>query len=178
MIASLLLVACGAGEDARPESANVSASTDEAESAEAEPTVAEAEPVPTPPPEPPPPEPIEIEAGAHMGPIRIGMTEAELAALGLESEPVDPRSSRYGPYRVWLRRGAVDRVEARIGELERIRVGDQTYEAGVDIYTLRDAFPRCVWVEGGGERYECADGHLTVQTTHRMDPLYYTLGVH
>ncbi len=179
---ALVATACGASEE-RGDPGPAATEEPPAATAEATPEPENDEapaPEPEPPAEPPPPPappPIEVEAGVRMGPIRIGMTADELAALGLETTEVDPRSQRYGPYRVWVERGAVTRVEATMGDLGRIRFGDREFEAGVDIYALRDAFPGCVWEEGGGERYRCADGRLTVVTTHTMNPLRYTLGV-
>ena len=69
------------------------------------------------------------------------------------------------------------RVEATIGELGRIRTGDQVLPAGTHIHALRDAFDGCEWTEGGGERYRCARGTLFVQTEHTMDPARYTIAV-
>lgn len=122
-------------------------------------------------------EPVDIEAGVRLGPIRIGMTEAEVRTLGLQEEIVDPRSRRVGPYRVYLRDGEVYRVEAQIGALHRVRFGQTVIDTGTHIHVIRDAFPDCVWTEGGGERYVCAGGTLSVQTTHTMDPQRYTLGI-
>lgn len=171
-------IGCGASEESPPTRPPDPPPETETET-ETEPE-AEADPQPEEPAEPeapPAPEPVEVEAGTRLGPIRVGMTEAELGALGLEVSEVDPRSDRYGPYRVWVRDGAVAEVEATIGDLERIRYGGEVFEAGVDIYTLRDAFESCVWEEGGGERYRCAGGTLTVRTEHSMDPQRYVLGV-
>lgn len=181
LIALLLLGAatfgCGASEDPPATPSDPPPEVDEEPQAEPEPE-APAEPeTPPEPEEPPPPDPIEVEAGVRLGPIRIGMSQPDLDALGLEVSEVDPRSDRYGPYRVWVRDGAVHSVEAAIGDLERIRYGGEIFEAGVDIYTLRDAFEGCVWQEGGGERYRCADGALSVRTEHSMDPQRYVLGV-
>ena len=133
-----------------------------------------------PPPElapPAEPEPVVVEAGRRLGPVTIGMTEDALRGLGLEETEVDPRSRRFGPYRVFLEEGTVRRVEASMGALERIRVGERTFASGVHIHALRDAFGDCQWVEGGGERYRCADGALSVQTDHSMDPARYVVGV-
>lgn len=177
----LLAVACGASDETPAATSSEPATGADEEPAEPEEPEAEEPGAEEPeaaaePEEPPPPEPVEI-AETHLGPIRIGMTQEELDALGLEGEPVDPRSRMYGPYRVWVRDGSVREVEASIGDLERIRFGEETFEVGVDIYTLRDALPGCVWVEGGGERYVCADRQITVRTEHTMDPRRYVLGV-
>ena len=167
---------CGASEDppAAPADPPPPEQTEVAEADSQTPPEPEAPPEPE---EPPAPEPIDVEAGVRLGPIRVGMSQADLDALGLEVAEVDPRSQRYGPYRVWVRDGAVSSVEAAIGDLERIRYGGEVFEAGVDIYTLRDAFESCVWQEGGGERYRCAEGALTVRTEHSMNPQRYVLGV-
>lgn len=142
------------------------------------------EPDPPPPEEPAPepaaepaPEPVDIEAGTRLGPIRVGMSEADVRALGLAEAVVDPRTTAFGPYHVTFRDGAVRRVAAQIGALGRVRVGDRVIAAGAHIAEIRDAFGDCTWTEGGGERYVCADGTLFVHTTHTMDPQRYTLGV-
>jgi hypothetical protein len=144
-----------------------------------------AEPDPTPTtepvaeaPGPPRPAPVEVEAGARLGPVRIGMSEDEVRALGLEEHGEGSRGRRFGPYRVFFTSaGAVRRVEAPMGALGRIRVGERVFEVGTDIHVLRDAFGPCEWEEGGGERYRCADGTLFVQTTHSLRPERYTLAV-
>ena len=172
---ALFALACGANEAPRG---------GPPETPEDEPEAADLDPAPGPEPEVEPAvqaepeiEPVEIEAGVRLGPIRIGMSEAEVRALGLDEQEVDPRSRRFGPYRVYLGDGEVVRVEAQIGALERIRFGATVIDAGTHIHTIRDAFGNCEWTEGGGERYVCAGGSLSVQTTHSMDPQRYTLGV-
>lgn len=173
-----LLSACGASEPAAQphgELAHVEPQRGEA------PSAAEATPEPeaTPAPEPPPPEPepTVVEAGVRLGVVRIGMSEAEVRALGLEEREVDPRSRQLGPYRVFFEGGAVRRVEARMGDLGRVRIGDEVFSAGTHIHRLRDGIGSCEWLEGGGERYRCAGGTLFVQTTHSMDPARYTIAV-
>jgi hypothetical protein len=128
-------------------------------------------------PQLPEPEPVDVEAGIRLGPIRIGMSEAEVGALGLPETPVDSRSRRFGPYRVFFDNRGVKRVEATISDLRRIRFGSQVFPVGTDIYHLRDAFGDCVWYEGGGERYRCARGTLFVQTQHTLDPAFYLIAV-
>lgn len=124
-----------------------------------------------------PAEPVDVEAGARLGPIRIGMSEAEVRALGLPESTVDPRSRRFGPYRVFFDARGVRRVEALMRDLRRIRVRGVVLEVGTHIHRIRDAFGGCEWMEGGGERYRCAGGSLFVQTTHSMDPARYTIAV-
>lgn len=178
---SLALVACGANEAEPAPAASSQTGAEEHAEATPEPAAADEEPEPEPEeaePPPPEPEPVVVEAGQRLGPVRIGMTADALSALGLEEAEVDPRSRRYGPYRVFLDDdGSVRRVEARMGDLERIRFGDQTFEVGVHIHALRDAFPSCQWYEGGGERYRCADGTLFVQTNHSLDPARYSVAI-
>jgi hypothetical protein len=124
------------------------------------------------------PEPVVVEAGTRLGPVRIGMSEADVRALGLPEAEVDPRSRRFGPYRVFFDDdGAVRRVEAQMGALERVRIGEETFPVGTHIHQLRDAIGDCRWYEGGGERYRCAGGTLFVQTTHSLDPARYTIAV-
>lgn len=181
------LSACGADESETrgPTSADVGstegpavvgpATEEEAESgdpAEAEAPEETEEPAP-----PPEPEPVAVEAGTRLGPIRIGMSEAELRGLGLQEREGDPRSLRFGPYRVLLDEQGVRRVEAFMGDLERIRIGERVLEVGTHIHEIRDAIGDCQWTEGGGERYRCADGSLFVHTTHTMDPARYTVAV-
>lgn len=120
---------------------------------------------------------VDVEAGARLGPIRIGMSEAEVRALGLIESERDARSRRFGPYRVFFDARGVRRVEARIGELRRIRVREAVLEVGVHIHRIRDAIGDCQWQEGGGERYRCAGGTLLVQTSHTMDPAHYLVAV-
>ena len=169
---ALLALACGANEaEGGPRPAETAEVPESREAPDLDP---ESEPEPEP---PPPPAPVEIEAGRRCGPIRVGMTQEELRALGLDEASIDPRSSRFGPYRVHLRDGRVHTVEAEIGAIGPIRIGDVALEAGTHIHVIRDAIGDCVWTEGGGERYECAGGGLTVRTTHTMDPRRYTLGV-
>ncbi len=181
--ALVLLVACGANETGsgtpRAETtAAPEAEETEAEETEAEGTEAEETEAPAPEPEAPPtPEPVDVEAGVRIGPIRIGMSEEDVRALGLEARVVDPRVTAFGPYHVTLRDGAVHRVEAQMGPLGAIRFGDRVLPAGTHISAIRDAFGDCTWTEGGGERYVCAGGALFVQTTHTMDPARYTVGV-
>lgn len=132
---------------------------------------------PAQPPPPPEPEPVDIEAGTRLGPIQIGMSEEDVRALGLEEAEVDPRTTAFGPYHVGFHNGEIRRVEALIGELRRIRFGDHVIDAGTHIFEIRDTFGDCVWIEGGGERYRCANGTLYVHTTHTLDPQQYTVGV-
>lgn len=175
-----LLGACGASEPAAQPRAELA----QAEPARGEPG-AEGEPEPTSEPEaapepeapPPEPEPTAVEAGVRLGAVRIGMSEAEVRALGLEEREIDPRSRQFGPYRVFFEGGAVRRVEARMGDLGRVRIGGEVLPGGTHIHRLRDAIGSCEWYEGGGERYRCADGTLFVQTTHSMDPARYTIAV-
>jgi len=182
LVLVLFAAACGANEaeggQPRPDTAPTPESDDpEATAENDEPEPADA-PEPDPEPEEPPePEPIDIEAGARLGPVRIGMSADEVRALGLEESEVDPRTTAFGPYHVSFDDGAVDRIEAQMGALERIRFADEVIEAGTHIHAIRDAFGDCTWTEGGGERYVCADGTLFVHTTHTMDPQRYTVGV-
>ncbi len=119
-----------------------------------------------------------MEAGARLGPIRIGMSESEVRELGLEEvESDEPGSVRFGPYRVFFDAHGARRIESRMAELGRIRVGDQVIEVGTDIHRIRDLFGHCEWYEGGGERYRCEGGTLFVHTTHSMDPARYTIAV-
>lgn len=120
---------------------------------------------------------IEVEAGARLGPIRIGMSEAEVRALGLPESANNPRSRRFGPYVVYFDARGVRRVEAQMGALGRIRVRGTVLEAGTHIHRIRDTIGSCEWQEGGGERYRCAGGRLFVQTTHSLDPARYTIAV-
>lgn len=147
--------------------------------AEEEPSLAasETEPAQEEEPQPPEPEPVEVVAGRALGPIQIGMSEEDVRALGLEESDGDWQSRRFGPYRVYFRRGVVHRIEARIGDLGRIRFGEHVFAAGTHIHTLRDAFGECRWYEGGGERYRCAGGTLFVHTAHTMDPARYMIAV-
>lgn len=170
-----VLVACGASEP----SATPRVEPTPSEPAREPPREASAvaEPEPEAQPEPPAPEPAIVEAGTRLGAIRIGMTEDEVRALGLEESVVDPRSRRFGPYRVFFADGAVRRVEAQIGALGRIRIGPEVLEPGAHIHRIRDVIGSCEWYEGGGERYRCAGGTLFVQTTHTMDPARYTIAV-
>ena len=135
---------------------------------------ADAPPEPETAPEAPP---VTIEAGVQLRPIRIGMSREAVEALGLDVVEIDPRTTGFGPYHVSFRDGEVQRVEAQVGALGRLRFGDEIIESGAHIFTYRDLFPGCVWREGGGERYSCADGTLHVRTTHSMDPTRYTVGV-
>lgn len=171
---ALALSGCGAAD------AHSTPATEPAAEPEPPPRSAEAPadiPEPEPPPPPPEPEPVAIEPGAALGPIRIGMSEDDVRALGLEERPGDRQSSIFGPYRVYFDDRGVRRIEAFVGELERVRVGDQVLPAGTHIHVLRDAFADCVWYEGGGERYRCANGTLFVHTSHTMDPARYTIAV-
>ncbi|HEY8432820.1 MAG TPA: hypothetical protein VIL20_30825 [Sandaracinaceae bacterium] len=178
LISVAALAACGASETAAPRVETVRAQVEPASAAEPR---AEAAPAPPPepaePPAPPEPEPAEVEAGARLGAIRIGMTEAEVRALGLEESEVDPRSRRFGPYRVFFRDGVVYRVEAQMGALGAIRVAGETLPSGTHIHRIRDVIGSCEWYEGGGERYRCEGGTLFVTTTHSMDPARYTIAV-
>ncbi len=185
LLLALALSACGAnGADdratARP--ADPPATTTAAAEPDPEPSpepTAEAQPEPTPEPAPPPqPEAVAVEAGQRLGPIRIGMSRDEVGALGLaEGEPDEPDSERFGIYRVFFDDDGVRRVEAEMGDLGRIRFGDQVIASGTHIHQIRDAFGHCEWYEGGGERYRCDDRTLFVHTTHTMDPAHYTVAV-
>lgn len=178
LLLGVAFVGCGAHESdvaggSRAAAEPRAAAPDEPEQAPAEP----ADEPEAPPSEPPRPAPIVVEAGTRLGPVRIGMSEAEVQALGLPEQEVDSRSRRFGPYRVFFGSGGVRRVEAQMGALGRIQLGEQVFEVGTDIHVLRDAFESCVWQEGGGERYRCADGTLFVQTTDSLRPERYTLAV-
>ncbi len=173
---ALVAASCGANEPAPQPRVETVAQAEPApttDRAQAQPEPEEPE-EPAPPPEP---EPAIVEAGARLGAIRIGMSEDEVRALGLEEQEVDPRSRRFGPYRVFFEDGTVRRVEAQLGALGRIRIGGEVLEAGTHIHRIRDVIGSCEWYEGGGERYRCADGTLFVQTTHSMDPARYTIAV-
>ena len=185
LVALLLTLACAVGCGARETDVSAgSRAATEPRSAAAEEPMASPEPPDeadeaddVPPPAPARPAAVEVEAGVRLGPVRIGMSEPEVRALGLEESEVDSHSRRFGPYRVFFANGAVRRVEAQMGDLERIRFGERVFEAGTDIHVLRDAFGACEWQEGGGERYRCAAGTLFVQTTHSLRPERYTLAV-
>ena len=127
----------------------------------------------------PEPEPQIVEAGSRLGPIRIGMSEEEVGGLGLPltAPSVDQPEPIYGPYRVFFDDGRVVRIEAQLGALARIQLGEAVFDSTTHIHTLRDAFGDCVWFEGGGERYRCANGTLFVETTHSLDPARYRLSV-
>lgn len=181
-----LTVACGANDASTASSATSRPEPRAAEPAPAPQSATSPEPAQSPEPEPEPePEParttsrqpVELEAGARLGPIRIGMSEADVRALGLAETRVDPRTVAFGPYHVTFRAGAVRRVEAEIGALAAIRFDGRVLEAGTHIGAIRDAFGDCTWTEGGGERYVCAGGTLSIRTTHTMDPQRYTIGV-
>lgn len=184
---ALLASACGANPESAPEEAPATpigsdegdegATDDDGDSTEPAPPAEPAEEAPVEPPVAAQAEPIDVEAGVRLGPIRIGMSLEEVQALGLDERVINPRTTGFGPYQVSFRDGSVRRVEAVIGELERIRFGESVIEAGAHISQIRDTFADCVWTEGGGERYRCADGTLTVRTTHTMDPQRYTVGV-
>jgi hypothetical protein len=175
-----ILTACGANdaEPTRPGRSGEAAPAQPAPADEPEAPVAE-EPEPEEPAAaaPPEPDPIVIEAGVQLGPIRLGMSEGEVRALGLEERPEDPRSRRFGPYRVFFDSEGVRRVEASMGQLGRLSIGGEVLPSGTHISRIRDAFGACEWHEGGGERYRCAGGSLFVQTAHSMDPALYTVGV-
>ncbi len=171
----LALGACGASAtEIREPAPEPRAEPEAPPEAQPEPQQPAAEPEPEPQPEP---EPVEVVPGAALGPIRIDMSEEAVRALGLEERDGDARSRRFGSYRVFFDARGVRRVEATIGELGRIRAGDQVLPAGTHIHALRDAFEGCEWTEGGGERYRCARGALFVQTEHTMDPLRYTIAI-
>lgn len=185
---ALLAPACGANETrssvrnpgttvvAEPALAPAPASAREA-TASASPTPATEETDEADAPAPPTPEPVVVEAGTRLGPIHIGMSEAAVRELSLPEAEVDPRSRRFGPYLVFFEEGVVRRVEAYMGDLGRVQIGDQVLPAGSHIHEIRDAIGDCRWYEGGGERYRCSDGGLFVQTAHRLDPALYVLGV-
>lgn len=180
------LTACGAATTAAPTSESTARPAPEPEAradhaalshhgdTDTEPAALAPAPEPTPPPEP---EPVVIEAGRALGPIRIDMSEEAVRALALEERPADPRSRFFGPYRVFFDARGVRRIEARIGDLGRIRIGDRVFASGTHIHELRDAFGDCEWTEGGGERYRCAGGTLFVQTAHTMNPARYIIAV-
>lgn len=174
MIARHLLVlamfaGCGANEPAAEPAREVTVEAREEAPAE------RPEPArpPEEPPEAPPSPPSVVEAGAQLGAIRIGMTEAEVRALGLPESEADPRSRRFGPYQVFFEGGSVRRIEAAFGELGRVRIGERTLEPGTHIHEIRDAIGDCEWTEGGGERYRCGGGRLLVHTDHTLDPQRY-----
>jgi hypothetical protein len=120
---------------------------------------------------------VEVEAGIRLGPIRVGMSEDEVRALGLAESAASGRSRRFGPYVVLFDARGVRRIEAQMGDLRRIRVRGTVIELGTHIHRIRDAFGSCEWQEGGGERYRCAGGTLHVRTTHSLDPARYTITV-
>ncbi|MBX3271785.1 MAG: hypothetical protein KF729_16070 [Sandaracinaceae bacterium] len=184
LVLGSLTVACGANDASTASSATSRPEPRAAEPAPAPQSATSPEPAQSPEPEPEPEparttsrQPVELEAGARLGPIRIGMSEADVRALGLAETRVDPRTVAFGPYHVTFRAGAVRRVEAEIGALAAIRFDGRVLEAGTHIGAIRDAFGDCTWTEGGGERYVCAGGTLSIRTTHTMDPQRYTIGV-
>ena len=171
-LALILAVGCGASETREPEAARAPRA--------AEDSTEEAHAPDEPAPEATPAElaePLAVVAGAQLGPIRIGMSQEELRALGLPESPATPRSLRFGPYRVWLDDEGVRRVEASMGDLERVRLGGTVFAVGDHIHAMRDAIGDCVWREGGGERYRCGDGALWVFTDHSLDPARYVIAV-
>lgn len=176
----VLLAGCGADEtrsqpeEPRPAPEPAAEAPDEAED-EAEPA-AEAPEV-EPPPEPARTEPIAVDAAVGIGPVRLGMSREEVVALGLPERAIDPRTQGFGPYEVVFEDDAVTSVAARMGDLERVRLGDRVFEVGAHIHALRDAVGDCRWIEGGGERYRCRDGALAIETTHSLDPALYTIRV-
>jgi hypothetical protein len=172
---ALFLAACGAREADRlpPDPVNVEPIVVAGDRAP-EPSE-EAAPAEEPPP--PAPDPVLVEAGVRLGQIQIGMSEADVRALGLEESEVDSRSRRFGPYRVFFDGDSVRRVEAQIGAIGPVQIGDAVLPTGTHIHAIRDAIGDCEWTEGGGERYRCAGGSLFVHTTHSLDPALYTIAV-
>lgn len=165
---------CGASESAA-EPSLVEAAREEPEP-EPSPNV-DPEPEPQPEPEPPEPAAVVVEAGARLGAVRLGMTEDEVRALGLEESDIDSRSRRFGPYQVFFQDGVVRRVEAAVRDLGRVQLGERIFPVGTHIFELRDAIGDCEWTEGGGERYRCSGGTLFVATDHTLDPQHYRLAV-
>lgn len=105
-----------------------------------------------------------LEPDHGIGPIRLGMSEAELARLGL------PMSDAYagkqvGPYRVLLEGGRVSFIEAPLAELPGLRIGGHTVPSGErDIARIADHLAGCgpLQILEGGNIIECHGGKVII----------------
>jgi hypothetical protein len=106
----------------------------------------------------------ELDPDGGIGPIRLGMTETELKALGL---PISDgyAGKKVGPYRVLFEAGKVSFVEVALAELPGLRIGPKTVPSTErDIERIAKLLPSCgkMDIRLGGNVITCHQGKVTV----------------
>lgn len=105
-----------------------------------------------------------LDPDRGIGPIRLGMSEPELAGLGL---PISDAyaGKRVGPYRVLLDGGRVSFIEAPLAELPGLRIGGHTIPSSErDIAAIAGHLPSCgpLSILEGGNIIVCHGGKVVV----------------
>jgi len=116
--------------------------------------------------------PLVLEPGKGIGAIRLGMSQAEVEALGLPTR-VHPSGRRgpnvrgIGPYRVEFEEGKVAAVEINLRRNENgIRIGTEEFDESSRAREVAAALPGCKAPEERehGMVIECDEGRALVRT--------------
>jgi hypothetical protein len=104
-----------------------------------------------------------VAPGKGIGPIRMGMTEAEVEATKLPVEKTQSGMWHVGPYRVLFEDGQVISVDAKLRELGGAVLGGTTLgpeEQSLDRFAAN--LTGCGKVETRGHQVVCGDGTATI----------------
>jgi hypothetical protein len=112
-----------------------------------------------------------VEPGKGIGQIRLGMTRAEVDALGLPTRTHPsgrhgPNVRRIGPYHVEFDDDKVSSVELNLRRFaDGIRIGTQDFGQSVDAKEIAAALPPCKEPEErpGGTVIECDAGRALIK---------------
>ncbi|MCY1054614.1 hypothetical protein [Nannocystis sp. SCPEA4] len=133
-------------------------------------------------PAPAPSDVVELVSGVGIGPVRVGMTRAELDAAGLATQPGATSDAIVaGPYMATFEGDRVASVRVRLADLPAgARVGGAVFTAGsgTTIQTIAEKLPDCgpLSANVGGDEIVC-DGGKT-QLLAAGPPGIVTLAVH
>ncbi|APR76828.1 Hypothetical protein A7982_02175 [Minicystis rosea] len=148
LVLSIALTACTSGtsrDHAPPPSPTVAASTAAADA------------------------PAEVVPGTSIGPLRIGMTRAEVTALGLPTKPTQLREDLFvGPYRVTFADDHVDAVDLPLpAHPAGARVGGAVFDGKAKIEAIAQKLPACgpVVRGDGGDAITCDGGRTFVNAS-------------
>lgn len=118
--------------------------------------------------------PLLVEPGKGIGAIRLGMSQAEVDALGLPTRTHPsgrhgPNLRHIGPYRVEFEDGKVAAVEVNLRRDDNaIRIGTEEFDESSHVRDIAAALPGCKPPEQGehGMVIECDEGRALI----RMHP--------
>jgi hypothetical protein len=115
----------------------------------------------------------EVVPGVSIGPVKLGMTRAELEKLGLWVRPFnriepDERVLLVGPYYVVLRDGRVDSIEATVTQMPKgLKIRGRVLPWRSKFEAVADAFEDCEPMVRGlcGNWFRCEGKRLLVKSS-------------